>query len=291
MLGLVETQLLFELTDALGDKDCALALEVFDGIIEKGKDIKQLAKDLTEHFRNVMVIKVVGKAVGKVVEYPAAVKDRLLAQSEKFTLAEIIRGVEFLIEAQEVSRITESLRMPLEVAFAKITYRKPQMGVAPIVAPVIPAKAGIQSGPPLSRGRHVETSPSPSEDKSLVKENQENESSIDLEKIQNLWNALTYDVSRKKMSLGTYLQEGSPYALANNTLTIGFGPDHDFGKEILEEKDNRQLIEDVFAEKLKTRVSIAFIVVEKFVPKQDEPLVQKALDMFKGKVVNKWHNQ
>ena len=288
MLGLVETELLFELTDALGDKNCSLALEVFDRIIEKGKDIKQLAKDLTEHFRNVMVIKVGGKALGKLVEYPVSVKDRILVQAEKFSLAEILRAIEFLIEAQEVSRVTESLRMPMEVAFAKITYRKPAPGVVPPApAPAVQNNSNIavsklkeNKGAALAAPIEKSASPKVSDESSL----------ITLEKIQNIWNALTYDVSRKKMSLGTYLQEGSAYAFANNKLTIGFSQDHVFGKEILEEKENRQLIEEVFAGKLNALVSVEFLIVDKFVPKQDEPLVQKALDMFKGKVVNKWHN-
>jgi DNA polymerase-3 subunit gamma/tau len=52
MLGLVESELLFQLTDALQNKNCSQALELLDTIMEKGKDIKQLARDLIEHFRN-----------------------------------------------------------------------------------------------------------------------------------------------------------------------------------------------------------------------------------------------
>ncbi|MCK5082236.1 MAG: DNA polymerase III subunit gamma/tau, partial [Candidatus Omnitrophica bacterium] len=52
MLGLVETQFLFELTDALCEKNCSLCLQTLEKIIDKGKDIKQLSRDITEHFRH-----------------------------------------------------------------------------------------------------------------------------------------------------------------------------------------------------------------------------------------------
>ena len=44
MLGIVEVDRLFELTDALAAKDCLEVLKVFDSIIDSGKDIKQLAR-------------------------------------------------------------------------------------------------------------------------------------------------------------------------------------------------------------------------------------------------------
>src|ERR1700733_14979271 len=47
MLGMVETEFLFDLTDALIARNCAKALDVFNQVIGRGKDIKQLGKDLT----------------------------------------------------------------------------------------------------------------------------------------------------------------------------------------------------------------------------------------------------
>src|SRR3989338_8878425 len=122
MLGLVETQVLFDITDALAAKDCSKALQAVDAIIEQGKDIKQLTKDLTEHFRHLMVVKVGGKTLSKLVDYPAAIKEMLHLQSHKFALKEIIQTIHMLIECQEAARITELLRLPLELAFAQLTY-------------------------------------------------------------------------------------------------------------------------------------------------------------------------
>ena len=151
MLGLVETQYLFELADALSEKNCSLCLQILEKIIDKGKDIKQLSRDITEHFRNLMVIKVGGKSMGKLVDYPVAIKEMILTQCEKFTLEEILTAIDIFIEAQETARVIESVRMPLEVAFAKLTYQGEPFGVSQ-VAPVNPSIQNTEQGAEKARG-------------------------------------------------------------------------------------------------------------------------------------------
>ena len=122
MLGMVEIEFLFDLTDALIARHCVKALDIFNQIIERGKDIKQLGKDLTEHFRHLMIVKVGGVSLNGLIDYPSGVKQRLAAQAEKITIAGILKAIELFIEAQETAKVMETLRMPLEVAFAKLTY-------------------------------------------------------------------------------------------------------------------------------------------------------------------------
>ena len=156
MLGMVETQFLFDLTGALAQKNCSLALEVLERIIDQGKDIKQLNKDLIEHCRNLMVVKIGGKALGKLIDYPAAVKDMYLNQCAQFTLKDILKAIDILIETQDIAGITESARMPLEVAFAKLTYTGEAFLAPPVAAASAPAR---QVGPPPAPEKQPEEQP------------------------------------------------------------------------------------------------------------------------------------
>src|SRR5271170_7168862 len=143
MLGMVEIEFLFDLADALIARNCVKSLDVFNQIIERGKDIKQLGKDLTEHFRHLMIVKVGGVSLNGLIDYPAGVKQRLALQAEKITIAGILKAIELFIEAQETAKVMETLRMPLEVAFAKLTYGGSTgiiQNVAPVVASVSTAK-------------------------------------------------------------------------------------------------------------------------------------------------------
>ena len=315
MLGLVETQMLFELVDGLCDKDCSKALETFNQIIERGKDIKQLSKDLAEHYRHLMVIKVGGKPLGKLIDYPTTQKDMLFTQSQKLQLPEILRGLEYLIEAQDVARITETNRMPLELAFAKMTYQSnssvspasvPQKTPSPAVKPsaVLPeptrqASVSVQSGDiKLAKEIKGETmfASNPTPVQQSADSNPEHEASVALaddlsiNDIRSAWNSLTHEVSRHKMSLASYLQDGNPYSYKDGKLVIGFASEHLFNKESLEHKDNLRLIMDIFSEKLRRPVVIQLKIIEEYTGPTIDPKVDKALNMFKGKVVNQWHN-
>jgi DNA polymerase-3 subunit gamma/tau len=316
MLGLVETELLFDLTDALAAGDCARALDIFDVIIEKGKDVKQLSRDLVEHFRDLMIIKVGGKTLERLVDYPAAVKELYWNQSQNYTIPGILKALDALIEAQDIARVTETLRTPLEIAFAKLTYRPDGVNTCDFSAPTpapkaaAPAAVAVLKTPPLPtaqkfsppeilKDRRGEINLSPDKAVAAAEEEKTERPSaglLDFEKIRQSWDALTYAVSREKMSLATYLQEGRPVALKGERLTVGFTADLHFHKETLERNEYILLVEKVFSEKLKAKILIEYKIVGENAPaaitaENHEPLVQTALETFKGKIVSKWHNE
>ncbi len=315
MLGIVETELLFKLTDALQAKDCSQALEWLDTIMEKGKDIKQLARDLVEHFRNLMVMKVGGKSLEKLVDYTAAIKEQYYNQSQKFTLPEILTAIEEFIKAQETSRVTETLRTPLEMAFARMSFQEQRLShssssgflassdvprpsapsVNPTVAPRFTSPKQIlkdNHGSAILSTLEISLTevPAMTQDISLT----EKTVPLTLEKIQNAWDALTFAVSREKMSWATFLQEGKPVHFNGERLTIGFSKEHEFHKETLDGKEAKLLVDRIFAEKLHAKIVVEYKIVDgsKTAEKQaQEPNIQKALETFKGKIVNKWHNE
>ena len=79
---------------------------------------RQLGKDLTEHYRHLMVMKIGGKSLGKLVDYPVVQKEALLEQANKLSLPEILRSLELLIEAQETAStaVDAELSKPLTMA-------------------------------------------------------------------------------------------------------------------------------------------------------------------------------
>ncbi|MBI5415870.1 MAG: DNA polymerase III subunit gamma/tau [Candidatus Omnitrophica bacterium] len=324
MLGMVETQFLFELTGALAQKSCSGALEVLEKIIDQGKDIKQLNKDLIEHFRNLMVMKVGGKTLGKLVDHPIAVKEMYLAQSAQFTLKEILKAIDALIEAQETAGITETVRMPLEVAFAKLTYTGEASAVTPVQTPArkpteIKPSPGSSSSPVINvlkneKGQidlpagQAGLTPAGLEDAQedippesveipdeisdgLPVSAVEGKEPLNLERIKRCWDTLTYAVSRERMSLATYLQEGTPISFKDLKLTVGFPQHCAFQKEALEGSANREIVAKVFTEKLGAPVVLQYEISGTFKPQEEEGAIKDVLNTFQGKVVSRWHKE
>ncbi|HPN88643.1 MAG TPA: DNA polymerase III subunit gamma/tau [Candidatus Omnitrophota bacterium] len=308
MLGLVEIELMFELVDALAAKNCAQALQVLEKIIIKGKDMRQLAKALQEHFRHLMVMKINPQGLQKLLDYPVEIKKKFLEQSNKFSLPEILSAIDIFIEAQESARITESMRLSLEVAFAKLSYAGENKsshlsGRTPSVSQ------------PVSRGATKKPSSAPGllannkgkvdffkDKKEDVIENEEIfmpakqdvsfDGKMDFDRIEKMWDALTFAVSRNRMSIATFLQEGKPQTFENPKLTIVFPQECKFQKESLEEPEARALVEKIFSEKLQTSILVEYKIVEDFSsPVAEDTAVKDVLNVFKGKITNKWHNE
>ena len=61
---------------------------------------------------------------------------------------------------------------------------------------------------------------------------------------------MTHEVSRRKMALATYLQEGAPCEFKAGRLVIGFAKENTFAKDCLNTKENIRFIEELFSEKL-----------------------------------------
>jgi len=287
MLGMVEIEFLFDLTDALIARSCVKALDIFNQVIERGKDIKQLGKDLTEHFRHLMIVKVGGVNLNGLIDYPSGVKQRLATQAEKITIAGILRAIELFIEAQETAKVMETLRMPLEVAFAKLTYG----GATGVIAGTAPVTSSVTSSKPVTAPVAVaKTYTQPSVAKPTLKITVIKAETF--EDIKAHWNEMTHEVSLRKMALATYLQEGTPCEFKAGKLVIGFPQENTFAKDCLNTKENLKFLEDLFSEKLGATTYVTLKTVEKVGTsvKQEEPVVRNALEMFGGKVVKEWPN-
>ncbi len=311
MLGIVETQLLFRMSGHLAAGDAAPALEALDEVIEKGKDVRQLNKDLIEHYRNLMVLGVGGAALSRLVDYPVAVKEQYLEQAGLLSTAQILKTIDLLIEAQETARITQSWRIPLEIAFMKATTAVSGQPVKKKDAPVKMSPGQCAEGEGFSpvqvlssQKKRVDLSgASPdgqesgrSEDDDLTLGSEAEQLMaetirLDLAQIKKSWNALTYAVSREKMSLATLLQEGCPYRLDEDRLTVSFPQTAAFHKETLEEEPNRRLVERILSERLRVPIVLQLKLAEDHAPPDNDTFIKETLETFKGKIINQWHRE
>ncbi len=306
MLGLVETELIFSLADAIAVKNCAQCFEVLDEIVHQGKDIKQLLRNMIEHYRHLMIVKVGGQPLSRLVDYPVAVKERLLSQSQQYSLEDILKAIDIFVGVQEVAKVMDSFQVPMEVALAKLTIPAAANTLA-VEKKVVPVKTAQASRIANQKG-HLDFSLGPGSQASAVNpharndfENEEEDAMpssevsvagvLTLECVQKTWDAVTFAISRERMSVATYLQEGSPCALKNGLLVIGFPEHARFHKEALEDKATIALISKALKEQLKSSFRVELKIVDDVKDREHGPVVTKALEKFQGKVVHKWHQE
>jgi len=131
VLGMVEQDVLFSLTDNIIRKEPAEALKIFNGIIDEGKDPVVFLSSLVEHFRNLMVAKV-SKADAKLVDLPQEICDRLFTQSQSMTLEQIFGAFNILVSTQEMTKRLDSQRIPLEISLVRLASAPEKSGAVPL---------------------------------------------------------------------------------------------------------------------------------------------------------------
>lgn len=273
VLGLVEQEALFLITDKIIQKDPKGALGLFNDLIEEGKDISVLLSNLIEHFRNLMVAKItVGDS--RLIDLPKEICEKLLEQSKIFSLEEIFNAFNILVNTQDMARRLNSLRIPLEISLVRLAHSKEK------TASYTPAQLKPKSIP-----KPVPLQPQP------VKEEVSDPGSsqlISFESIKEAWHKLIGNLERIKMSVATYLNDGRPVKIKENVLTVSFPKNYSLHKESLERKDNKDLVENIMSEIFKAKMKVNFILSKEEAEKDDNknhPFVQSALELFDGRII------
>ncbi|MBU1998574.1 MAG: hypothetical protein KKE64_03660, partial [Candidatus Omnitrophica bacterium] len=219
--------------------------------------------------------------------------------SRLFSLEEIFNIFNALVNAQELTKRLQFQRIPLEICLVKLASDDSDKTKKNL--PSEPSKAVIKhvdkkSSHDADKNERDNKHPQPLKQPSAVKkeeaeeENHGNESilSITYENIKEGWLNFINSMSKIKISVGTYLNEGEPISLKGNVLNVSFPKNYSFHKESLEGKENRILVEDclrdVFGEKLK--VNFILSQVEKSHDTvQNNPIFKTAINMFNARVV------
>lgn len=308
VLGLIEQDVLFEITDKIIEKNAPAALELLNKIIDDGKDISIFLSNFIEHIRNLMVAKIT-QADSNLIDLPQETCRRLLQQSQLLSLEEIFSFFNILVNTHEMGKRLESLRIPLEITLARLAHEKKGVGASPL-----PVKSSLEAKPvtevkqtsvvkPSVQIKHPSAIRHPPEikhnfvkDQASIQITENNELpkgyytqgiSVTLDDVKRVWQNAIDSIGKVKMSVATYFNEGSPSRLNNNALTISFPVNYSLHKESLEKKENKVLIEKTLSELLNNRLTINFILSQEAAAKEsrEDSLIKNVLETFNGRVV------
>lgn len=279
VLGLVQQEALFAITDKIIQKDAGSALGLFNRLIEEGKDIGVFLANLIEHFRNLMIAKIT-KADPGLIDLPAEICSRLLEQSRAFSLEEIFLFFNILVNAQEMAKRLDSLRIPLEIALVRLTHEK--KGQAN------PVSEQKQTESPREVSIKEKAPSQVLKDADPKSESGDSHNIVSLQSIKESWVNIIENLGKVKMSVATYLNDGEPVDMQGAVLTVSFPRSCSLHKESLEGKENREIIEKSISDLLNAKLKVNFILSREESRKEDNgshPFIKSALDMFGGRII------
>lgn len=117
VLGAVGEESLFELAAGLGRAEGRTVYPIVEGLISAGTEPRQLARDLGEHFRALLMA---DAGALPAEDYSPDTARRLTEQAASFGTGRLVTALEALAQAEKEMRWSDSGRVVLEVALARL---------------------------------------------------------------------------------------------------------------------------------------------------------------------------
>ncbi|HLV08808.1 MAG TPA: DNA polymerase III subunit gamma/tau, partial [Halanaerobiales bacterium] len=125
MLGKVDKRVLIEFSGHIINNRTPEALEMFNELINRGNGISIFINDLTEYFRQLLLIKECGKESG-LVNYSQELLEEFEKESKKVKTSRLIKCLEILTGAGKDLKYTDKPRMVVELGLIRMTSSSPE---------------------------------------------------------------------------------------------------------------------------------------------------------------------
>ncbi len=284
ILGITSSDLIFELVDAINERDIGKSLEILERVILEGKDIQQFVKDLTYHFRNLMISK-----VSKNPEELIFTEDveRYIAQSKKFELDDILKCLEILRDTDSNVKWALQPRIVLELAIIKMIEKgevtKEDKNVSQHEKE---EKESIKEEVTKKISKNVEVEKKDSKTVSSA-----DEEKFSLKYVKAQWPKIMQIIKSKKISIYALIMEGEVQRVDDNRIVITYKEGFEFHKNAVNSPQNKEFLEQVLSEYFSTPIELVFLMSNqidemkeevKDIPKEKtkEEKIQEVIDFF-----------
>jgi DNA polymerase-3 subunit gamma/tau len=321
MFGLASQSQILALADAVLSGETEKALRELNDLARQGKDLGRLVAELLGHFRNLLIFQV-SRGDLNLIEVSEAEGAALKEQAARIASEALTRIMEVLTDCEGRLRDTASKKILVEVTLLKMIEARHALSIDAVLKRVQQLRAEAAAGAPVAAapGHTPPTPPAKAAPARAAAEPVAVATTAGEMDLEQLWARLVEAVGRASPFVRTYFTEAHPVSLAKNVLTIGF--DEEFAAHIplVDNSKNHTLIQTKLAELGHPQVHVKFIQAEappqwKKTPAatpapaptppkaaaepakkepgsfdkddfKNDPLIQKALEVFKGQIVD-----
>lgn len=302
MLGITTNDSMISIVDKVINRNTEEAIRIVNKLIADGKDVTMLIRELTTHMRNLIMI-TVSNNLEDVLDMSAENIDSIREQSGRIRVEELMRCINILQEAEELSKGTKQSRIYLELAIIKMCKIKYDTSVETILSRINKLEEKIASGNITVNNVSKELNKisgtvanstdnqrekvRPMESKNIIKsEIKYNENSkLNVEDIRRAFKDIQSILKQKNnIVLATALMMGRVTNFDKGIITITFSKEYNFHKVRLEKDEFRKVVNDVFSEMLEERVSVIYEIEDEV--KEDKIDKEKLISkMFPSDIV------
>ena len=248
VLGLVDDQFVADIFDAVLGKDPGAVLDKINITVSQGKESMQFVRECSLYLRDLLLCKLVGNKA-EFLMVSEANRERLMQQTRLADKAQILQLLRMIMDLGEKLRFSEGQRFLMEITFLEM--------IAVFSEPENRSPATVQT----------------KKEAPAVKEKQDRNDARGI-----LWNRILAGVKEKKVPTHALLSQGKLLGTKGDTMFIGYSKGYKFHKERMEEKANRDILDQVIRDIFNREMEIQFLFLDE--KQENDIVVQKAIEYF-----------
>ena len=267
MLGLVNNEYLFELTDAIISKDVEKSMETVEKIVLAGKDLNLFIKDMVAHYRNLLMIKVT-KNPEEVLDMAEESIEKLKEQGGRVRGEEIIRNIRILQDAEESAKFSKQGRLYLELSIIQMCKIEYDTSKEVLLARINRLEEAIRSGnikvsnnaDNKMQGKQISKDvQKPRVAKPVITTDINLDASVTIDDANKAWRDVLETLkNRRAMVIYVSLAPGRVSACNNGVIEVEFSEQFSGNKIRLEQNETSKTVSNVFSEILGKRVQVVY---------------------------------
>lgn len=332
ILGVIDWNIFFNLSDAVVRHDLKAGFQIVEDVFYNGYDLGEFLNGANEHFRNILVTKAVGSV--EFVEAADHYRQRYKELALQFDEPDLLRLIQIASDAQNGIKRSANPRLFLEMIVTKMIQLDKVQKIDSLIEGIDELKAKVLQGPAMNATAtvqqialpsntmlsdqkkspqpeaqvvhdisHVPTTSTTSHEESTTAA--ENNGSLNriatpvigIETVKDRWGMIIEEIKKRKIALGSFLNEGLPDRIEGNELVVVFGMENSFHIHSIHR--NRKEIELILAELLHVPLRIRCVQAESpnvapgssngnsYIDKlgQKIPLIKTIIEEFDGELV------
>ena len=259
VLNVVDQEIYFKCSAVVRAKDSAGALALVDDVVKSGHDLREFAKGLAEHYRNLLMVTSTGSS--DLVDLSASYKKRYEEEAALMNEGDCIRMLKIIQDAEQALRFAQQPRYKLEATMVQLARMEASVDLKDLVDRLEglkrntgPATTGSTESPGMTTAQRSNvrvvgavnagpmTSPVAERYSSFFakqggrvgeirtagtqpapeagEDNPATSSATHNEQIETRWHEVVDDVLRTRIAIGTTLSESRLLDVQNGTVRI-----------------------------------------------------------------------
>jgi DNA polymerase-3 subunit gamma/tau len=291
LLGASSHQIIGTIVAHLAAKNLAHGLAAIASAVDGGADPRQLAREMVEYLRGLMLIKNGGSAA---LTLTAEAQAEMTERAKQFTLEQLVRAIRLFNQAASDLRTSAHPTLPLEIAFVEATMEETAPVIASVARPVPPPPPKPAAAPSPKAQTRPPAAPksAPSESANVQSNAASAVASLSVEALRANWAKVLARVRPYNKMAEALLRDAEPIKVDGDLIVLGFHYQN-HAEQFEKRANGKAMIEKVLGEIFEIKCRVKCVLSPKrakFKAVEEDPLIRAAINQM-GAEITEIHDQ